>query len=337
MKKILYTILIIPCFLLLTACGKDSGTCSKNGIYFDTMIQITLYDAAQEKYLEHCFTMAQEYESLFSPSVKGSDIWRINHAKGETVEISPETFLLLKEALSYSELSGGRIDPTTLPLSGLWGFYVKNGADTAAKEQISQRVPAKEELDACLSHVDYRKLHLTTKEGVCYACLEDAQAKIDLGFIAKGYIADKMKEYLLSQGVSSGIINLGGNVLTIGVKPDGSDYTIGIRQEAGIDMSAVKLPVRDQSVVTSGIYERCFTENGVSYHHILDALTGYPANNELYSVTILSDSSLQGDALSTTCLLLGIEDGMALIEKTEGVEAIFLTKDGEVIKSSGMD
>lgn len=337
MKKILYIVLVISCSFLLTACGKASGACSKSGIYFDTMIQITLYDAAQEKYLEHCLTMAQEYESLFSPSVEGSDIWRINHAKGETVEISPETFLLLKEALSYSDVSGGRIDPTTLPLSGLWGFYVENGADTAAKEQVSQHVPAKEEIASCLSHVDYRKLHLTEKEGVCYACLEDAQAKIDLGFIAKGYIADKMKEYLLSQGVESGIINLGGNVLTIGAKPDGSDYTIGIRQETGNDTPAMKLPVRNQSVVTSGIYERCFTENGVSYHHVLDALTGYPADNELYSVTILSDSSLQGDALSTTCLLLGTEDGMALIEETKDVEAIFLTKDGEIIKSSGMD
>lgn len=165
--------------------------------------------------------------------------------------------------------------------------------------------------------------------------LTDSKAKLDLGGIAKGFIADKMKAYLQSKKITSGIINLGGNVLTVGEKSDGSDYTVGIQKpfdESGEPICTVK--VKDKSVVTSGIYERYYRVDGKLYHHILDTTTGYPVNNNLYSVTIISDSSCDGDALSTTCFALGIDKAKELINSLSGVEAIFVTDDYSIITTS---
>lgn len=346
MKKYLYFLLVISSAFLMTGCGRVSEPCSQTGFYFDTVIQITLYESQYASALEECFSMAEAYETLFSASKEGSDIWNLNHAKGKPVEISKETYDLLKEAVYYAELTEGKIDPTTLPLSRLWGFYSETD-DMDITENIpiqgdsaqnipASRVPSPEEIETCLSHVDYRLLSLSEENGQYIAVLNDAGAQADLGFIAKGYIADKMKEYLVSQGVESGIIDLGGNILTIGEKPDGSSYSVGIKPLDENGLPVTVLSVTDKSVVTSGIYERCFEENGVSYHHILDAVTGYPAENELYGVTILSGSSMTGDALSTTCMLLGLEDGIQLIESLPETEAVFITKDKTVYKTSGL-
>ena len=179
------------------------------------------------------------------------------------------------------------------------------------------------------SHVDYTKIDIQDNT----VTLEDPEAGIDLGAIAKGYIADQVKTYLKKQGIKHAIINLGGNVDVIGTKPDGSKYNIGIQKpfdESGEAITSVQL--KDQTVVTSGIYERYFKKNGKLYHHILDPRTGYPCENNLYSVSIITDSSTKADALSTTCFLLGYEKGMELIQSMDGVEAIFITDDEKVHK-----
>ena len=152
---------------------------------------------------------------------------------------------------------------------------------------------------------------------------------IDLGALVKGYAADALAAYLKENGVTSGLVNLGGNVLAIGAKPDGSPWKVGIRKpfdDGIIDM----VEVQDQSVVTSGVYERCFEKDGVLYHHILDPETGYPVMNSLWGVTIISDSSLTGDALSTVCMLIGKEAAADLIERTDGVRAVFVDDHYEV-------
>ena len=154
---------------------------------------------------------------------------------------------------------------------------------------------------------------------------------LDLGAIAKGYIADRMKDFLVSKGVKSAIINLGGNVLCIGESPEGRPFQVGIQKpfsERG--ESLLSLEITDQSVVSSGIYERYFEKDGVLYHHILNPKTGYPYENDLLSVSIISDRSVDGDGLSTTCFSLGLEKGMELIDSLEDVEAIFITKDETV-------
>ena len=181
-----------------------------------------------------------------------------------------------------------------------------------------------------VSHINYHSVKVDGNT----VTLTDPEAKIDLGGIAKGYIADKLKEYLKNQGVEHALINLGGNMLALGGRPDGSDFRIGIQEPFAADGTVLtNLSISDKSVVSSGNYERYFEKDGIIYHHILDPDTGYPVQNNLYQVTIISDSSVQGDALSTTCYALGLEAGMELIQNTDGVEAVFVTDDLEVHKT----
>lgn len=312
---------------ILTGCTKNIEPISRTGFYFDTVIQITLYDTEDETILDGCFALAEKYENLLSATREGSDVWNINHGSGETVTVSEETAALLVMATDYANTTEGAVDPTILPVSELWNF----GSDGEAK------VPEDADIKEALSHVSYDAIRFGTAPSeetgdpvYRTVTLADPEAAVDLGFIAKGYIADKMKEYLLTQGVESALISLGGNVLAVGGKPDGSSFRIGIQEpfaETGQSLDTVE--IRDLSVVTSGIYERCFYDkDGVLYHHVLDTATGYPVENELASVTIICPSSMKADALSTSCLCLGLEDGRRLLDAEKDVAYLFITKDG---------
>lgn len=317
---------LAPIPATLSGCAKNSEPISRTGFYFDTVIQITLYDTVDETILDGCFALAEKYENLFSATKEGSDVWKINHAGGETVTVSEETVTLLTTATDYANATEGAIDPTIRPVSELWDF----GSDG------DPRVPEDAAIKTALSHVSYDHIRFGTAPSdetgepvLRTVTLTDPKAAVDLGFIAKGYIADKMKEYLLSQGVASACISLGGNVLAIGEKPDGAPFRIGIQEpfaEEGTTIDTVE--IRDTSVVTSGIYERCFYEDGVFYHHVLDTSTGYPVDNELASVTIICDSSTRADALSTSCLCLGLDKGRKFLDAEKDVAYLFITKDG---------
>ena len=175
----------------------------------------------------------------------------------------------------------------------------------------------------------------TMEDGKAYLAREGMEA--NLGAIAKGYIADKVKELLLDQGVESAIIDLGRNVLLIGTKPDGSNFNVGVQdpnEAQGVLLGLAS--TADTSVVTSGINERYFTYEGVDYHHILDPKTGYACDTDLTSATIIADSSMQADAFSTICILLGLEKATELIEKEDGVEAIFIDNTDEIHYTSGL-
>ncbi len=324
MKKNYLLPAIFFLLLFLTGCGEKNTPVSKTGFYFDTVITITVYDASKEEVLSRCFELAGDYEDLLSATKENSDIWKINHAEGKPVKVSEETAFLLQRALYYAELTDGLIDPSIAPLSSLWDFSSANSE--------TRSVPSDSDIKERLSHVNYHNILI---DGTTVTLL-DPDASIDLGFIAKGYIADQIKEYLLEEKIDSAVISLGGNVLTVGNKPDHSPYRIGIQKPfATTGESISSISVSDLSVVSSGIYERCFEADGILYHHILDTHTGYPAENELAAVTILSSSSLEGDALSTTCFLLGLEDGMELISSLPDTEALFITKNGELIVTDG--
>ncbi len=294
----------------------------KSGFYFDTVISITLYDPSKTAELEHCFTLAEQYENYFSTSIPDSDISQINAAAPHSVPVHPETLELIQKGLSYAAVSKGKFDITIGKLAELWDF-----------ESEAPKLPNAVAVAKAAAAVDYRKVSVNGNE----VALTDPDAALDLGGIAKGYIADKMKEYLLSQGITSGLINLGGNVLTIGTKEDGSAYTIGIQKpfdETGASVASVS--IKDQTVVTSGVYERYFEQNGTRYHHILDTGTGYPYDNGLLSVSVICNNSADGDGLSTSCFALGLTKGMELIESLEHTEAIFITSDGKLHCSSGI-
>ena len=312
-----------------------NNSISKSGFYFDTIITITLYGTNDSTYIDHCFEMAKDYENKFSNTIASSEITKINDAAGMTeVTVSDETIELLNTGIKYGDLSHGAFDLTLGHLSDLWNFSENaNQAEKTNHNADSSILPAQEAIKTCIKHIDYTKLNISGNT----VYLNDIKSKIDIGGIAKGYIADRMKEYLNSRGITSGIINLGGNILTIGEKIDGSDYTIGIEKPFDENRNAMAtVKVKDKSVVTSGVYERYYKVQNTLYHHILDVKTGYPYDNGLYSVTIISDSSMDGDALSTTCFALGLEDGLELIECLDNTEAIFITSDYKIHTSSGV-
>ncbi len=309
-------------FLLLPqqGCAVSSEPVQQSGYYFDTVVTLTAYGKNAEAVLEEAFALCERYENLFSHTKEGSDIWRINHAQQSPVEVDPETAYLISCALECARRTDGLLDPTVTILSDLWNFT----GDPPGP------VPAQAQLNALLPHVGYEAVQLTGNT----VTLTDPQAKISLGFLAKGYIADRIKECFLEQGMEYGLINLGGNVLAVGTKPDQSPYRAGIQKPFGIRSETVRIiELSDRSLVSSGSYERFFTENDVLYHHILDPGTGYPADTDLSGVTILSDSSLEGDALSTLCFLLGQKKGQELIESLPNIEALFILTDGAVVKT----
>ena len=336
-KKITAMILLTVLSVTLLSGCSTSGTSdqkiSKQGFYFDTIIQITLYGTSDEAYIDECFKMAKKYENMLSNTVDTSEVSKINASAGSSgVDVSDDTLELIKKGIEYGDLSSGKFDITIGKLSDMWNFSeIAENSASDDNEVDASVIPSDESIQTELSHVDYHNIQIDGNN----VMLTDPDAKLDLGGIAKGYIADKMKEYLQSKDITSGIINLGGNVLTIGEKSDGSDYTVGIQKpfdESGSPVCTVK--VKDKSIVTSGIYERYYKVNGKIYHHILDTDTGYPVENDLYSVTIISDSSCDGDALSTTCFALGIDKATELINSLSGVEAIFVTDDYKIITTS---
>ena len=215
MKKYLTIFVCLLSALFFAACQKQDTSVSKTGFYFDTVIKVTLYDADAEPELESCFALADKYEKLLSATKKGSDIWNINHAKGKPVVVSKETISLLQKAIDYSELSDGAFDISIGKLSSLWDFG--ENKDT---------VPSQKDINAALPTVDYHNIEISDNT----VTLKNPKTQIDLGGIAKGYIADQMKAQLRSDGITEGIINLGGNVLTVGPKKSGDTYKIGIQK-----------------------------------------------------------------------------------------------------------
>lgn len=322
--------LLLLCLLLfsLTGCSALQSYSAKNAVisdtnfYFDTVVKITLCGTKDTAILEECFSEMARYEALLSRTQEGSDIWNINHSNGKPVEVSDITIELLELALHYSELSDGVFDPTIASVVSLWNF-------TDNPEKV---LPAETALTEALSHVNYKNIQINDNT----VTLLDPEASIDLGGIAKGYIADQLKSFLINKEVTSALINLGGNNLALGTKPGSQPWKIGIQKPFGESSDlAATLSVDGKSVVTSGNYERYFEKNGLIYHHILDTRTGFPVQNGLSGVTILSESSAVGDALSTTCFALGLDKGMDLIESLEDAEAMFITEDGSIYRSSG--
>ena len=310
----------------MMGCQSRPVRVSSTGFYFDTVISVTIYDAENtmrgNELLEGCMSMAEYYENLYSRTIPTSDIARINAHPGEYVTVSPETITLLQTACHFASLSNGLIDPSIGAVSSLWNFH----------ENEKPVIPDDDILAEALSHVDYRKISMQDSQ---VKLVEEGMA-LDLGFLAKGYIADRMKDYLVSEGVQSALISLGGNVLALGSKPDSSPFHVGIQKPfADTGTSVMTVEDSDRSIVSSGNYERYFKADGVLYHHILSTQTGYPVSSGLSQVTILSNDSVTGDALSTLCFILGYEKATTLLENYPDVQAIFVLDDGSIVTNGG--
>lgn len=322
---------IIAVMLMAAMVGSVSGCSPKESeqekplsaeiFALDTVISLSVWGVSQET-LDGAVAQCYQYEKLLSRTIEGSDVYRINHSKGEYTEVSEDTVMLVRKSIEFSEASDGYFDITISPVKDLWDFKAENPA-----------VPARDTIDKELARVGYRNIEI---EGNRIRMKSGAQ--IDLGAVAKGYIADKIAEYLRAEGVEKAILNLGGNIVMVGEKEEGIPWTVGIKNpDGGQNEYIATVDVKDASVVTSGVYERFFEVDSVIYHHLLDPFTGYPVQNKVKSVTIVSQSSLDGDILSTTCFVLGPEKGLQLIESMEGAEAVYIMEDKSIIKSSGIE
>ena len=288
----------------------------------NTWCSLTLYTDKDAKLYEGAAEVLNKYERMLSRTIDDSEVSRLN--RREISEVSPETAELIEKGLHYSEISGGEYDIAIASISTLWDF--------TASEPV---VPDDKDIQKALSYVDYHSVHVNGTT----VTFDNEYTGLDLGSIAKGYIAERLKDYLVENGVESGMISLGGNIVLIGSKPDGSDYGTAIRLPFGDANSEFIAIIRASncSLVTSGIYERYFkTPDGSFYHHILDPETGYPFQSNIYSVSILGPDSGDCDALSTTLFSLGTEEGMKLINSLPDYYAVFYLEDGTILLSDGL-
>lgn len=324
-KKNILLILLLLISVPLTGCNRSRTLepISETRLLLDTVCTVTVYDPAERGLLTEALDLCAKYESLYSRTVEGSDIWRINHAQGAPVTVDASTAELIQDALDYGALSGGWFDITVGRLCALWDF---NG---------NPAVPPPDKLAEARDTVDYRRVLV---DGTTVQMGND-EAWLDLGGIAKGYIADQLAAFLKGRGVKSAIIDLGGNIVTVGLKPDGGQWHIGVEQPFSDHNELIgSLNTGEASIVTSGIYERQFMENGVLYHHVLNPYSGMPVDSDVVSATIVSESSTVGDALSTIVILLGSEKAASLLDQTPGLMgAVLMLKSGELLQYGDVD
>lgn len=309
MKRLLLLCLCFALALSPLACKRESAVSAVDFVC-DTVVTITAY--ASQETVDEAIRLCRAYERRLSKTIEDSDVWNLNHANGAPITVDSETAALLQLAKTVAEASDGAFDVTIAPASALWNF---------TKEPPT--LPDAALLEETLRRVGDENLVI---DGNTVTLLNGAE--IDLGGIAKGYIADCAASYLKENGVRHACINMGGNIVVFGGKPDGSPWTIGIRDPNGApDESAEIIRLTDGVLVTSGNYERFFELDGVRYHHILDPQTGMPVQNGLASVTILAETSALSDALSTACFVLGEKAAKPLLDRFKA-RAIFLRQDG---------
>lgn len=308
--------------------SKTEPPVTKTFLKFDTVIQLKLYgDEAAEKHLEDIEKLLDRIDQQINMSNPESEISRVNAAAGkEAVNVSQDTFELVKKAVEYAEATEGTFDPSIGALVKLWRIGA-GGAHPPADHLIEQ----------AKSLVNYRDIELDAKNRTIK--LAKAGMSIDLGAIGKGYAGDLVSDYLRQEKAGSALIDLGGStIMALGSKPGGDVWRIGLQdpdRERGEQIAIVQL--RDETIGTSGVYERYFIDNGIRYHHILDPATGAPTQNGIKSVTIIGGTATAGDALSTAAIVKGLQAGLAFMEQTPDVEGMFIMEDNKVYVTSGLN
>ena len=298
---------------------KASESESSDLYAMDTVMSLTTYGSHAKEALDAASAEIQRLDKLFSISSETGDIYQVN--KNGEGDLSEDTRSLLASALEYGRETDGIFDCTIEPVMEAWGFTTQN-----------YRVPSDAELSELLSHVDASTVTLTGNHVTL-----PSDVKLDLGGIAKGFTSARVMDVFKENGVTSGIISLGGNVQTLGLKPDGKRWRVGIQDPSDLNSMFAVVEVSDEAVITSGAYQRYFEENGVHYHHIIDPRTGYPAESGLTSVTIISADGTLADALSTSLFIMGADDASAFWKKHQDqFEAIMMTDSGEVLVTSGL-
>jgi len=298
----------------------------KSSYALGTIINFKVSGSKGQKAIEEAIEKLNDIDDKMSAFKEESDISKINSKAGVTPEaVSKDTYSVVKKAVEYSKVLEGTFDPTIRPLVKLWNIGTEEEA-----------IPEKFQIEETLKLVNYNDVILNESNNSIM--LKHKKQALDVGGIAKGFAADQVRDIFYKHNIKSALIDLGGNIFALGGKDDGTPWKVGIQnpfkprgEYIGI------LSVKNKSVVTSGNYERYFMKDGKRFHHIIDPKTGYPSQSKIISATIISDDSIDGDGLSTGIYILGIDKAMEIIESIYGIEAIFITENKKVYKTSGIN
>lgn len=318
------TLGLAVCFIAFTSrSGKTlkNEPQSKSLFAMDTYMTITAYGENAETALNQAKERVTELEKLWSVTDENSEIYAINYSVGENVHVSPETSELFDFSLDISEVTDGALDCTMYPVLTEWGFTTGN-----------YKIPTDEKISELLENTGYEKIDLNENNVTV-----PKNMQIDLGAVGKGYTGDLIVDILQENGIDSALLDLGGNIQTIGTKPDGTDWKLGLRSPFD-EGSFATLEISDCAVITSGGYERYFTgDDGETYWHILDPATGKPAHSGLVSVTIIGKEGRLCDALSTSLFVMGLDKATELWKQRDDFEMVLVSEKGEIYLTEGLE
>ena len=334
MRKKILLLIIVLVTIYLSSCSKlenlpymNFGTEPYENVDYamGTVISQRIYSNNAEEISKKVMDKIRQIEEDMTINKPGGEINRLNDSAGrDFVKLSEDTLYVLEKAKEFSKISNGAFDVTVGPIVKEWGVFTDNPS-----------VPSMERLQDLLNLVNYEDIIID--KNMPGAKLQKNGQLVDLGGIAKGFAADEAIDIYKQHNVKSAFINIGGNIVLLGDKPDGSLWKVGVRNPRGPEGSYIGIiSAKDKAIVSSGDYQRYFEKDGIRYHHIIDPRTGYPSDSGLIGTTIVSELSIDADALSTATFVLGLEKGMDLIEKIEGVEAIFITRDKKVYITGGL-
>ena len=331
LKRYIYQILLITCCLCLVSCDSEPGigrqrnterSQAKEREFFamDTYMTFTAYGQEADTALQAAEEEIHKLEGEWSVTDENSEIYKINHSQGAPVMLSQDTEKILDFALEMARQTDGALDPTIYPIMTAWGFTTDQN-----------RIPSSEEIESLLENVGYEQAVLNGNQIQLPAGME-----LDLGAVGKGYAGDLAAEILKDRGITSALLDIGGNIQAVGSRPDGSDWRLGIRNPFGEGQVGV-LFVSDRAVVTSGNYERYFAgDDGQIYGHIIDPSTGYPADTGLASVTIIAEEGKVGDALPTAMFVKGPQEAEEYWRAHQDFDMLMITEDGEIRLTEGI-
>ena len=324
MKKKLISLFLIS--ILLCGCSggvndsKQTGEpkCEKEIFAMDTIMNLTIYGENASSVMNDAVSLIQRLDKAFSVTNKDSDIAKLNNAGGKAVSVSDDTYELLQRSLEFSNKTDGLFDISIYPLVKAWGFTTED-----------YHVPDEQTRKKILANVDYKKVKLLNDNKVQMK----PGMEIELGAVAKGYLSQKLMDLLKEQNIRSAIVSLGGNVQALGEKEGGNPFVVGITDPADGSSLYGTIEVKNQAVITSGIYQRYFEEGGKRYHHIMDKRSGMPADNSLASVTVISSDGVQADALATALYVMGDAKAKEYQENHPEIQLILIYKDGNYWQS----
>jgi FAD:protein FMN transferase len=329
LKKWLF--ISITTLIIITGCEQfkepqlTTNPYKQTAFLMGTVVTVKVYDEGKEEVLSPIFKRIETLAGQIAVNEKESEISEVNEKAGvQPVKVSEDIYKLVEAGKIYSEKANGSFDISVGPLTGLWHIGYSDA-----------RKPEQSEIEAILPLIDYQHIELNEENQTIF--LKNAGMKLDLGAIAKGFITDEVILMLDEYQIESAIIDLGGNIYVKGLNPKDKKWTIGIQDPFSPRGEIVgKITETNKSIVTSGVYERYLEVDGIKYHHILNPVDGYPFENDIAGVSIISEKSIEGDALSTSVFSKGIKEGMEFIEEIEGAEAIFVGHDKKIYMTSGI-